>query len=106
LQDAYLWSTKMPAVTLRDAQLNRAILIEADLRGSDLRGAVLANSVVRDTDFTGANLSGVDFRGASGLTATQLCSAGDRRGVLLDDSLIPLLQTQCGAPQPAPISAN
>jgi uncharacterized protein YjbI with pentapeptide repeats len=100
LQDAYLWSTKLPAVNLRDAQLNRAILIEADLRGSDLRGANLGNAVVRGADFTGANLAGADLRGASGLTATQVCSASDRRETLLDDAIIPLVQTQCGTPLP------
>ena len=87
---------------LRDAQLNRAILIEADLRGSDLRGANFGNAVLRGADFTGANLAGADLRSASGLTATQICSASNRRETLLDDALIPQVQTQCGTPQPQP----
>jgi|HubBroStandDraft_6_1064221.scaffolds.fasta_scaffold23886_2 uncharacterized protein YjbI with pentapeptide repeats len=101
LQDAYLWSTKLPSASLRDAQLNRAILIEADLRNSDLRGANFGNAVLRGADFTGANLAGADFRSASGLTATQLCSAGDRREAQFDDAIITQVEAQCSTTQPS-----
>jgi len=100
LQDAYLWSTKLPSASLRDAQLNRAILIEADLRNSDLRGANFESAVLRGADFTGANLAGANFRSASGLTAAQLCAAGDRREAQFDDAVSGQVEAQCGTAQP------
>jgi hypothetical protein len=41
-------------------------------------------------------LEGADFRGATGLSAEQVCSAMARRGVLLDESLQHMVENQCG----------
>lgn len=96
LREAYLWSAKLRGAKLQDAQLQHAILIEADLRSTDLRGADLQGAVLRGADLSGANLEGTDLRGATGLSADQICSAMLRRGVLLDESLQHLVESQCG----------
>lgn len=44
---------------------------------------------------------GADLRGANGLTAGQVCAAGEKRGVLLDESLRAEVESRCGAAPPA-----
>jgi uncharacterized protein YjbI with pentapeptide repeats len=50
--------------------------------------------VLRDADLHAARLSGADFRGASGLTAAQVCSAR-WHGALLDADMQTAVQSQC-----------
>src|SRR3989442_4419004 len=97
-------STLFPYTTLfrsgaqfTDAQLQGAILLETDLQRSDFYGAVLQGTVLRDAPLDGANLSGADLRGALGLTASQVCSAVNWRGGLLDPSLRQEVEHGCGA---------
>ena len=97
LQEAYLWSAKLRGAQLQDAKLERAILLDADLRGTDLRGADLQGAVLRGADLTGANLEGADVRSAVGLTAAQLCSAVERRGVQMDEDLLNQVEGRCGS---------
>jgi len=96
LGSADLWQARLSGGGLRDAQLQHAILIEADLRRTDLRGADLQGAILRGADLSGANLGGADLREARGLNAGQICSAMDRRGALLDESLQHQVDSQCG----------
>lgn len=88
---------KLPGARLRDAQLQHAILMEADLRRADLGGADLQGAILRGADLSGANLEGADLREARGLSADQICSAMQRRGALLDETLQHQVDSQCGA---------
>jgi uncharacterized protein YjbI with pentapeptide repeats len=54
-----------------------------------LRGVVL----------DGANLAGADLRGASGITAQQVCSASHGRAALMDPDLATEVQLRCAASQ-------
>ncbi len=99
LRGAYLWSAKLPGAGLQEAQLEQAIMIEADLRRADLRRANLREAVLRGADFSGANLQGADLRGAVQITGAQICSAAQRSGVQLDESLQREVQNLCGPPQ-------
>jgi len=47
----------------------------------------------------GANLAGADLRGASGITAQQVCSALHGRAALMDPDLAAEVQVRCGASQ-------
>jgi len=96
LSEVHLSSAKLLRAGLRNARLEHAILIEADLRGADLRSADLQGAVLRGAEFKGANLEGTDLREAKGLSAAQICSAAERRGVLLDQSLQEQVDSQCG----------
>ena len=87
LGESYLISTHLSGARLKNADLSRAILTDAVLRNSDLSGALLQGAVLRGADIGGANLQGADLRGAEGLTATQVCSAANLRGALMDDNL-------------------
>jgi uncharacterized protein YjbI with pentapeptide repeats len=99
LRGAYLWSAKLPGAGLQEAQLEQAIMIEADLRRADLRRANLQEAVLRGADFSGANLQGADLRGAVQITGAQICSAAQRSGVQLDESLQREVQNLCGPPR-------
>jgi uncharacterized protein YjbI with pentapeptide repeats len=96
LQQAYLWSAQLPGAHLEHARLGAAIFIEANLSHSDLQGAELPGTVLNGADLNGANLDGADLRGALGLTASQVCSATSRKGVLLDDPMAAQVDAQCG----------
>jgi uncharacterized protein YjbI with pentapeptide repeats len=95
LGESYLISTNMSGARLKNADLSRAILTDAVLRNSDLSGALMQGTVLRGADLGGANLQGADLRGAEGLTATQVCSAANLRGVLMDDNLGQTIATLC-----------
>ena len=95
LREALLSSGKLRGAGLQDAQLQEALLDEADLRGADLRGADLRGAVLRGADLRGANLEGANLRGARGLSAAQICSADERRGVELDETLQHQVDLQC-----------
>lgn len=97
LRAAYLWSAKLSRARLPEAQLQDTTLIQADLQGANLHGADLHGALLREADLSDANLQGADFRGAKGLTAGQICSATDRRGIQLDDDLQREVNSQCGA---------
>ena len=60
----------------------------------------LSGAIVRDANFAGANLDGADFRGAVGLTVSQICAAR-WRGALLDPDVQAGAQARCSASQPA-----
>jgi uncharacterized protein YjbI with pentapeptide repeats len=47
----------------------------------------------------GANLAGADLRGASGITAQQVCSAQHGRAALMDADLAAEVQVRCAAAQ-------
>jgi uncharacterized protein YjbI with pentapeptide repeats len=59
-----------------------------------LQDAILTGAILRDADLHSAVLSGADLRGASGLTAAQICSA-HWHGALLDPDMLTAVQTQC-----------
>jgi uncharacterized protein YjbI with pentapeptide repeats len=94
LQQADLSSAKLTQANLNGAQLKGTILLDADLNSADLEGAILTGAVLRDADLHAARLSGADFRGASGLTAAQVCSAR-WHGALLDADMQTAVQSQC-----------
>jgi uncharacterized protein YjbI with pentapeptide repeats len=96
LRSAYLWSAKLPGADLGGAQLESAILIDADLRGANLGGAQLTGTVLNGADLSGTSLEGADLQGALGLSATQVCSAKSRRGVMLDPDMETQVEAQCG----------
>jgi uncharacterized protein YjbI with pentapeptide repeats len=87
LEEAYLVSTNLNAARLKNADLSKAILTDASLRKSDLSGAIFQGSVVRGADLAGANLQDADLRGAEGLTAVQVCAAGNLKGARMDEAL-------------------
>jgi hypothetical protein len=47
----------------------------------------------------GANLAGADLRGASGITAMQVCSALHGRSALMDPDLAAEVQLRCATSQ-------
>jgi uncharacterized protein YjbI with pentapeptide repeats len=96
LEGAYLVSTNLANARLKNADLSQAILTDADMRKSDLSGALLESAVLRGTNLSGANLQGADLRGAEGLTAAQVCSAGNLRGTLMDENLQLDVASLCG----------
>ncbi len=49
--------------------------------------------------FDGANLAGADLRGASGITAQQVCSASHGRAAMMDPDLAAEVQLRCGSAQ-------
>jgi uncharacterized protein YjbI with pentapeptide repeats len=96
LRNAYLWSARFPGADLGGAELESAILIDADLQGANLGGAQLAGTVLNGAVLTGTSLEGADLRGALGLSASQICSARSRRGLLLDPDMETQVETLCG----------
>jgi uncharacterized protein YjbI with pentapeptide repeats len=96
LRNAYLWSARFPGADLGGAELESAILIDADLQGANLGGAQLAGTVLNGAVLTGTSLEGADLRGALGLSASQICSARSRRGVMLDPDMETQVETLCG----------
>ncbi len=96
LRGAFLWSARLSRAALQDAQLQSALLIETDLKDADLRGAQLQEAVLNRANLSGANLQNADLRGAVGLTAEQVCSARERRGLELDDALLAQVEQRCG----------
>ena len=120
MQQAYLWSAKLSSAHLDDAQLGTAIFIDADLRSADLHGAHFQGTVLNGANLQGANLDFADMHGALGLSAYQICSAGSRKGIQLDDAIQAQVDAQCGggshaalpappttlAPKPASSDAN
>jgi uncharacterized protein YjbI with pentapeptide repeats len=81
---------------LKNANLSRAILTDADLRKSDLSGVLLQGAVLRGVDLGGANLQGADLRGAVGLTVKQVCSAANLREAQMDEDLGQDVANVCG----------
>jgi uncharacterized protein YjbI with pentapeptide repeats len=98
LRNAYLWSARLSGADLGGAELESAILIDADLQGANLGGAQLAGTVLNGAVFTGTSLEGADLRGALGLSASQICSARSRRGVMLDADMETQVDALCGKP--------
>jgi len=96
LQETYLTSTKLASAQLKRADLSLAILTDADLRNSNLSGADFQGAILRGTDLTGANLQGANLKGAVGVTASQICSAGNLGQVQLDENLQIDVQVLCG----------
>jgi uncharacterized protein YjbI with pentapeptide repeats len=96
LRNAYLWSARLPGADLGGAELENAILIDADLQGANLGGAQLAGTVLNGAVLTGTSLEGADLRGALGLSASQICSARSRRGVMLDPDMETQVEASCG----------
>ncbi len=96
LRNAYLWSARLPGADLGGAQLENAILIDADLQGANLGGAQLTGTVLNGATLTGTSLEGADLRGALGLTASQVCSARSRRGMMLEPEMETQVEAACG----------
>ncbi len=106
MQQAYMWSAKLSSAQLDNAQLGTAIFIDADLRNADMHGAHFQGTVLNGANMQGANLDYADMHGALGLSASQVCSASSRNGLLLDDAIQTQVDAQCGggirAALPAP----
>lgn len=96
LRNAYLWSAKLPGADMGGAQLEGAILIDANLHGANLGGAQLTGTVLNGADLSGTSLEGADLRGALGLSASQVCSAKARSGVMLDAEMAMEVEERCG----------
>ena len=71
-------------------------LAGANLTKADLRGAGLQGAILNGANLSGANLDQVDLRGALGITASQVCSAGKRNEMQLDEMLLQEVLMQCG----------
>jgi uncharacterized protein YjbI with pentapeptide repeats len=69
------------------------------LKKADLRGAYLTGAVLRGVELDGANLASADLRGASGITAVQVCSASHGRAALMDPDLAAEVLQRCAAAQ-------
>jgi uncharacterized protein YjbI with pentapeptide repeats len=96
LRNAYLWSARLPDADLGGAQLQNAIFIDADLTGANLGGAQMNGTVLNGVVLSGTSLEGADMRGALGLSASQVCSARSRRGLLLDPEMETQVEASCG----------
>jgi uncharacterized protein YjbI with pentapeptide repeats len=99
LRGAYMSSAKLGGAHMQNALFGGAFLDDTDLQQANLSGANFSGSILSGTVFRGANLGGADFRGALQVTATQICSASNRRGLLLDDSLQAQVASLCGPAQ-------
>jgi uncharacterized protein YjbI with pentapeptide repeats len=99
LRGAYMGSAKLGGAHLENAQLGGAFLDDADLHAADFTGASFTGAILSGTILSGAHLAGADFRGALQVTAAQICSAADRRGMLLDTSLQSQVESLCGPAQ-------
>lgn len=97
LRGAYMGSVKLGGAHLENALLGGAFLDDANLQNADFTGASFTGAILSGTNFTGAKLTNADFRGALQVTASQICAAGDRRGMLLDDALQSQVSALCGA---------
>jgi uncharacterized protein YjbI with pentapeptide repeats len=87
---------KLAGSTFGGAQFKGTILLGADLRNADLRGAAFPGAVLRDTPMDGARFDGANFRGALGLTASQVCSAKGWSSAEFDADVLLAVQAQCG----------
>jgi uncharacterized protein YjbI with pentapeptide repeats len=96
LRNAYLWSARLPGADLGGADLQNAIFIDADLTGANLGGANMNGTVLNGVVLSGTSLEGADMRGALGLSATQVCSARSRRGLMLDPEMETQVEASCG----------
>ena len=96
LRNAYLWSARLPGADLGGAQLQNAIFIDSDLHDANLGGAILTGTVLNGAVLAGTSLEGADLRGTLGLTASQICSARSRRGVMLDPDMETQVEAACG----------
>jgi uncharacterized protein YjbI with pentapeptide repeats len=96
LRNAYLWSARLPGADLGGAQLQNAIFIDSDLHDANLGGAILTGTVLNGAVLAGTSLEGADLRGTLGLTASQVCSARSRRGVMLDPEMETQVEAACG----------
>jgi uncharacterized protein YjbI with pentapeptide repeats len=96
LRNAYLWSARLPGADLGGAQLQNAIFIDADLHEANLDGAILTGTVLNGAVLTGTSLEGADLRGALGVSASQVCSARSRRGLMLDPDMETQVDAACG----------
>jgi uncharacterized protein YjbI with pentapeptide repeats len=67
-----------------------------------MRGAAFPGAVLREAKLDGANLLGADLRGALGLEAWQVCSAQGWRGAQLDPDVKAAVEQSCGTTQAAP----
>jgi uncharacterized protein YjbI with pentapeptide repeats len=90
---------KLANSTFGGTQFKGTILLGADLRNADLRGAAFPGAVLRDVPLDGARMDGADFRGALGLTATQVCSAKGWTSAQFDADVLLATQAQCGTPK-------
>ena len=98
LQEATLEFTdlegaKMIICQLEDAFLSEANLWSADLesanlKNADLTGAKLESARLMNAELDGAFLSCADFRGAIGLTTSQVTKANDWTEAFYDDELV------------------
>src|SRR6267378_1088111 len=92
------------AVNLRNSQLLRTDLSRTDMRDTKLERAVLSFANLEQADLSSAklfeaNLTGAQLRGASGITAQQVCSASHGRAALMDPDLATEVQLRCAASQ-------
>lgn len=97
LRGASLWFARLSRADLQNAQLQNVFLVDADLSGANLRRADLQGAILHRTNFAGADLEGADLRGALGLTAEQVCSAGQTRDAALDPTLHQQVEQLCGS---------
>lgn len=110
LEQTDLSAAKLMDASLSGAQAKGTIFLEADLSRADMRGANFAGAILRQANLQGANLDGADLRGALGLEAGQVCSAGSARGARLDSDVYQAVQQQCAGSGatlgPAPVVAQ
>lgn len=99
MRGAYMGSSKLGGAFLENAQLGGAFLDDADLHGADFTGANFTGAILSGTNLSGAKLVDADFRGALQVNAAQICSAADRRGMLLDPNLQSQVESLCGPAQ-------
>jgi uncharacterized protein YjbI with pentapeptide repeats len=69
------------------------------LKKADLRGAFFTGAILRGVELDGANLASADLRGASGITAVQVCSALHGRAALMDPDLAAEVLQRCASSQ-------
>lgn len=96
LVEAQMWGAVLVRAQLRDAQLSGAMMAETDLRNADLRGARMQEVHLARAVLEGARLEDADLRGATGLTAEQLCTAAAWHEAQIDEGLRQRAESRCG----------
>jgi uncharacterized protein YjbI with pentapeptide repeats len=97
LEQTDLSGARLAGAKFGGAQFKGTVLLGADLRNTDLRGAAFPGALLREAPMDGAQVDGADFRGALGLTASEICPTRGWQTAQFDPDVLAELRSQCGA---------
>lgn len=96
LEQSDFSGAKLAGAKFGGAQFKGTILLGADLRNTDLRGAAFPGAVLREAPMDGAHVDGADFRGALGLTGSEICATTGWQTAQFDPDILAAIQSRCG----------